>query len=336
MVMARARCRLLSCLLLSLALAGCDKLLKTEGTESGAKTRVKFILQTIKDHGAGTDTALQTAVCRWFSDKIYIADRDEQAAAADAFDTWRQEGGIYPTFQTYQVDEKAQERHSGDPEGTYYVAATIDGVARLLRVPPRGQIGWADGIAPAQSAAAGARPTVSISEEELRRKRAEWDEHVRMTEQSQAELQAWRRSRASAEQALPHVGAAQPRADPADDLAHSMRVWHRRYAARSTAVSLARSQFGRAARDSPPDPSRVLAACRDLRAASQALFADPEALAAPLPTVSEPLTTAYTEIQAAAVACLASRADDQAAHLAAARQAMAQAGAALRPFQLMP
>ncbi|MBV8201178.1 MAG: hypothetical protein JOZ15_11200 [Acidobacteria bacterium] len=79
-----------------------------------------------------------------------------------------------------------------------------------------------------------------------------------------------------------------------------------------------------------------LAACKDLRATTQALLADPQALAAPLPAVAGPLTTAYSEIQAAAVSCLASRAGEQAAHLAAARQAMSEAGAALRPFALTP
>jgi hypothetical protein len=333
--MARARWRILLGLILAVALAGCAKLVSTEGTESAAKTRVRFILQTIKDHGSGTDTAIQTAICRWRNDKIFISDSAEQAEAADAFDAWRHQGGIYPTLQAFAVDEKVQERRDTDPEGTFYVAATIDGVPRRLRVPAKAQISWADGTAQAPPPGP-ARPAVSISEAELRRKRAEWEEHVRMTEQSQAELQAWRRSRPQAEQAVPHVGAAQPGGSPEERLSQAMRSWHRQYAARSAAVSLALSQFGMAARQSPPDTSRLLAACRDLRAASQTLFADPQALSAPLATVAGPLTTAYTEIQAAAEACLASRTDEQAAHLSAARQAMSQAGAALRPFRLTP
>ncbi len=337
--MAGAKRRILCGLTLSLTLTGCARLLSSEGTESAAKTRVRFILQTIKDHGTGTDTALQTAVCRWRNDKVFIAVPGEQAEAADAFDNWRQQGGIYPTLQTFEVAEKVQERHEADPEGTYYVSATINGVARLLRVPPKAQIGWADGIVQPPPGAA-AKPAVTISEEELRRKRAEWQEHERMAEQSQAELQAWRRSRApAAQQGVPRVGAA-PAApqggSAADDLPRAMRAWHRRYAQRSTAVSMALSQFGMAARENPPDRPRQQAACRDLRASSQALLADREALAAPLATVSDLLTTAYSEIQAAAVACLAYRTDEQAAHLAAARQAMSQAGAALRPFQLTP
>ncbi|HVR08071.1 MAG TPA: hypothetical protein VMW75_08490 [Thermoanaerobaculia bacterium] len=334
--MTRAKRRIVCCLVLPLALAGCAKLLSSDGTESAAKTRVRFILQTIKDHGSGTDTALQTAVCRWRNDKVFIAMPSEQAEAVEAFDTWRQQGGIYPDLQTFEVDEKVAERKQADPEGTYYVTARINGVSRLLRVPPKAQISWADGIA-AAAAPISAKPAVTITETELQRKRAEWQEHERMAEQSQAELQAWRRSRAPAsEQAVPRVGAAKPVSDAASELPRAMHAWHRRYTQRATAVSLALSQFGMAARENPPDMPRKLAACRDLRAASQALLADPEALAAPLATVSGPLGTAYAEIQAAAAACLAYRGDEQAAHLAAARQAMSEAGAALRPFQLAP
>jgi hypothetical protein len=333
--MARAAWRILPWLMMSVALAGCARLFTTEGTESAAKTRVRFILQTIHDHGSGTDVNLQTAMCRWYNDKIYVSDVSTQAEAADAFDKWRQQGGIYPDLQTFEVEEKAQDKHDADPEGTWYVAARINGLSRLLRVPPRAQITWADGINMAPDAAA--KKPVVFTEAELKRKRAEWDEHERMSEQSQSELQAWRRSRAApAEQGVPRVGVAQPGTSAADEQVRAMRAWHRHYSQRSAAVSLALSQFGMVARENPPDMPRLLAACRGLRATTQVLLSDPQALAAPLATVAGPLTTAYTEIQATAVACLANRADDQAAHLAAARRAMSEAGAALRPFRLTP
>jgi hypothetical protein len=254
----------------------------------------------------------------------------------EAFDAWRREGGIYPTLQTFEVDENVQDRHDTDPEGTYYVSAKINGTSRVLRVPVKAQLSWADGIKLAQ--AAPAQPAVTFSEAELRRKRAEWEENERMKDQSQAELQAWRRSRsADAEQAVPRVGAAlRPQVSAADELARTMRVWHRYYAQRAAAVSLALSRFGMASREIPPDMMRQRAACKEMNAASQALLADPQALAAPLASVSGPLATAYGEIHAAALACLAERADEQAAHLSAARGAMSEAGAALRPFQLSP
>jgi hypothetical protein len=56
----------------------------------------------------------------------------------------------------------------------------------------------------------------------------------------------------------------------------------------------------------------------------------------PIDTVAASLATAYAELEASADSCLAYREEDQSAHLAAARAAMAQAGAALRPYQMVP
>jgi hypothetical protein len=118
--------------------------------------------------------------------------------------------------------------------------------------------------------------------------------------------------------------------------AGAMLTWYQAYRARSVAVATALSQLGTAASAVPPDQARVLAACRDLRASSQALLEDQAALAAPIETVSSPLATAYGELRATADACLALHQDEQAAHLAAARLAMAEAGAALRPYHMSP
>ncbi len=175
------------------------------------------------------------------------------------------------------------------------------------------------------------------SADELERKRAEWREQQRMQEQTRAEMQAWQRSRRpESAGVVPHVGAV-PRTETASDrLTLDMRAWYGRYSARAAAVSLALSQYGMAAGASAPDGQRLQIACRDLRAASAALLADSNALQAPLEEVSAPLLTAYTEIKATAESCLAYRREDQAAHFAAARQAMAQAGAALRPYHMTP
>ncbi len=115
-----------------------------------------------------------------------------------------------------------------------------------------------------------------------------------------------------------------------------MRGWHRAYWARSAGVRLALGQLGMAMQATPPDPQRVQHACTDLRSAVDTLASDPQALSAPQTAISQPLANAYGEIKAAANSCLVGRADDQAAHLGAARQAMAQATAALRPYQLQP
>jgi hypothetical protein len=143
--MARARWGILPCLILLLALGGCKRLFTSEGTPSAAKTRVRFILQTIKDHGNDTSTELQTAICRWDSDLIVISDRDELGQALDAFDAWRKLGNIYPTLHSFEVDDKVEDRRANDPENTYYVAVKIDGVPRHLRVPPKARLRWVDG-----------------------------------------------------------------------------------------------------------------------------------------------------------------------------------------------
>jgi hypothetical protein len=142
-----ARSRWIAGLLLvaSLAAAGCSKKLLTgEGTAHAAKTRVGFILQTIKDHGSGTSTELQTAICRWDRDKVVISDRDELGLASDAFDSWRQAANIYPTLSSFELAEKVDEKGATDPADTYYVQAKIDGNWHWLRVPVNARITWAD------------------------------------------------------------------------------------------------------------------------------------------------------------------------------------------------
>jgi hypothetical protein len=176
------------------------------------------------------------------------------------------------------------------------------------------------------------------SVDELERKRAEWQEQQRMQEQARSELQAWQRSRRPAENgpAVPHVGAARRGETASDRLAIDMRSWYGHYSARAAAVSLALSQYGMASAANASDQPRLLASCRDLRAASTALLADANAMQAPLEDVSASLVTAYTEIKATADACLAYRQEEQAAHFAAAHRAMARAGAALRPYHMVP
>jgi len=179
----------------------------------------------------------------------------------------------------------------------------------------------------------------ATSADELRRKRAEWEELQRMQEQARSRVEAWQRARQSADEPpMPHVGDAPENASQSDaaQMQSDMRAWYRRYSHRSAAVTLALSQYGTAASAEPRDPSRLRDACGKLLAASTALLDDPRALPAPLHSASAALSTAYAEIKATAQACLAYRDDDRAAHLAAALRAMAAAGTALRPYSMTP
>jgi hypothetical protein len=178
------------------------------------------------------------------------------------------------------------------------------------------------------------------SEDELRRKRAEWQELQRMQEQARSNVEAWQRSRRSTDggPAVPHVGDAQRTETQIETgrMQDAMRAWYRRYSGRSAAVTLALSQYGMASSAQPLNPSRLRDACGKLLAASTALLDDPRALTAPLDNVSAALATAYAEIKATAQACLAYREEDRATHLAAALRAMAAAGTALRPYGMTP
>ena len=193
----------------------------------------------------------------------------------------------------------------------------------------------------ATEAAAPPAPEVApTADDELRRKRAEWQELQRMQEQARAKVEAWERSRRSTagKPEVPHVGDAQVDESQARvaRMAEDMRAWYRRYSGRSAAVTLALSQYGTASSAQPLNPSLLRDACGTLLAASTALLDDPRALRAPLENVSAALSTAYAEIKATAQSCLAYRDEDRAAHLAAALRAMAAAGTALRPYGMTP
>ena len=135
--------RLLSSLvLLALVTLSCDKLGLGGNPAAHAKNRVDFVLQTIRDHGAGTSRELQTAICRWEKDVVVIQDDSELGAASDAFDSWRQQAGIYPTLKSYELADEVRYAGEGDPENTFYVQANIDGTWRWIRVPHQARISW--------------------------------------------------------------------------------------------------------------------------------------------------------------------------------------------------
>ena len=77
--------------------------------------------------------------------------------------------------------------------------------------------------------------------DELQRKRAEWQEQQRLAEQSQAEMEAWRRSRRPAENGPKvRVGTAAPTGpSESERVAAAMRDWYSRYSLHAAAVSLA-------------------------------------------------------------------------------------------------
>lgn len=109
-----------------------------------AKKRVQFVLEVLQEGGQETGTRMQTALCRWDSDVVLIPDRDMMGIASDAFDQWRREAGIYQGVKSFEIGDEVEEAADGDPDGTYYVSAKVNGSWHWLRVPPKARISWAD------------------------------------------------------------------------------------------------------------------------------------------------------------------------------------------------
>ncbi len=220
------------------------------------------------------------------------------------------------------------------------VAAPGLPLATVSTTPPTSSL--STGISTAGGAAgpdAAPHPVTPNSPEEIERKRAEWAEHLRQTEQNDRDMENWRRTRTAGEaKPLPRVGATVRDSSElaSENARRTVLAWHRGYWERSSAVRTALSRLGTAMKAAPADQEQTHQACSDLHDAIDNLTGDPQTLAAPQSDIARPLANAYSEMKAAANACLAGHSDEIARHIGSASQAMAQAGAALRPFNLRP
>jgi hypothetical protein len=106
-----------------------------------ARKRVEFILTTLQQGVSGTSNEMQMALNRWEKDAA-IFDRDEAVAALDAFDQWRQEGGIYDGLSSFEIAPEVRFGAPQDPPDTFYVQVEVDGSSRWLRVPKGARISW--------------------------------------------------------------------------------------------------------------------------------------------------------------------------------------------------
>ncbi len=101
-----------------------------------AKKRVDFILKALQDSDKEKE---QTAICRWYKDVVFIQDQGVQEVAVDAFDSWRNEGGIHDGVESYEILEA---RPSKKTEGTFFVDVNINGQKKKLKVPKDDYIRW--------------------------------------------------------------------------------------------------------------------------------------------------------------------------------------------------
>jgi hypothetical protein len=124
-------------------LLSCEKLAEIglgDERQYQAKARVTFILDTVRDMGNGTQTQVQTAMCRWYNNTALIQERSTLEAASDAFDTWRIEGGMIPKLETYEIGKIENEE---GPTPAVWVSVNINKKGwRWLRVPEDSTITW--------------------------------------------------------------------------------------------------------------------------------------------------------------------------------------------------
>ena len=132
-----------------LAASGCDKVKSLKNIAAGTKPedlalrRVEFIFKTIKAEGWKSGVNVQTAICRWAEDEVYIKEASEQEAAVDAFGSWIKEARLERGLESYEVFPQVRYEVAGDAPNTVYVQVKVNGSDRWLKVPPKRRISWA-------------------------------------------------------------------------------------------------------------------------------------------------------------------------------------------------
>jgi hypothetical protein len=110
-------------------------------TLKNAERRVAGVLQNMVE-GRGTDDKIQTATCLWYANKVAILDLGALGRAADGFDEWRIEKGLYRGIDSFEILGSSFE---GEPDDkVVIVRVTIDGEEHAVRVPEKRPLSWAD------------------------------------------------------------------------------------------------------------------------------------------------------------------------------------------------
>ncbi len=89
-----------------------------------AQRRVEGVFGAMKS-GTGAGADLQTAICLWAENKIFIADRDALGRYSDQFDNWREAKKLYRAFDSFEI--KSVERLDPEKPEPVVVTVTVDG-----------------------------------------------------------------------------------------------------------------------------------------------------------------------------------------------------------------
>jgi hypothetical protein len=104
------------------------------------EARVKRVLEGSRSSGDRPTVTQQEAICRWWADMIMISDDWELGRAADAYDKWRIEGGIYDNLTAFEIT--SVEIVTGASPETAIVAGSVDGKPFEMKVPDAEPISW--------------------------------------------------------------------------------------------------------------------------------------------------------------------------------------------------
>ncbi len=101
--------------------------------KKGASDRVDAVLKNIVAGSPDNRTAREnTAMAKWWANKSRLTKMGEIEDASNGFDEWRKEVGIYPTIESYTIDEVVP------TDNGFEVDCTIDGQELTIEVSKNG------------------------------------------------------------------------------------------------------------------------------------------------------------------------------------------------------
>ncbi len=105
-----------------------------------SRTRVDKVFSLMKV-GTGTGTDVQTAICLWAENKVFISDRDLLSRYSDQFDEWREAKNLYRSFDSYEIT--AVELRVSGASKIAVVTVKVEGAEPLqILVEPGTSLRW--------------------------------------------------------------------------------------------------------------------------------------------------------------------------------------------------
>ncbi len=109
------------------------------GERKKAEKRLDSVLDVVSRFGVSESVEFQTAICRFYADKVLISDQGDFEAAYDQFQVFLQQGGLAKGF-AYRIE--AGEEIAGSAGGDFLFSGTANGRAFEVIVPAKQPFRW--------------------------------------------------------------------------------------------------------------------------------------------------------------------------------------------------